>query len=308
MLSVSIDSLTRELDDVRAQKAVVQNALLRESVLQGENTDNKISDVTLNYKSWKRKEAPKDVYETTERELTLSRDRLLAEIARERRNRGMFSPEQQQHQQHQRDGDETTTAVALFMTAALVTTWKIKTALITTFQTSRMRRRTKVPAARFRCVAHAAESEHCVARQRGEGERANNAFSIAQIKIWAASHMRSTRVAYNNDNNKRILTGITTTTTIITLLPHIVYTYVLHYDVAKYSASFQVTDDAFLKSSSYYPRRTSWHKNTSVTLCILSLWPTLAPPWLLCYSSLVLRRPRVRKGDHFWLWQPDVFV
>jgi hypothetical protein len=48
------------------------------------------------------KKHQKDVYETTERELTLSRDRLLAEIARERRNRGMFSPEQQQPRQHQR--------------------------------------------------------------------------------------------------------------------------------------------------------------------------------------------------------------
>ena len=36
MLSGSIDSLTRELDDVRAQKAVVQNALLRESAFMQE--------------------------------------------------------------------------------------------------------------------------------------------------------------------------------------------------------------------------------------------------------------------------------
>jgi hypothetical protein len=107
MLSVSIDSLTRELDDVRAQKAVVQNALLRESAFMQEREyemNKKLSDVTLKLqKVENEKKHQKDVYETTERELTLSRDRLLAEIARERRNRGMFSPEQQQQQrQHQR--------------------------------------------------------------------------------------------------------------------------------------------------------------------------------------------------------------
>ena len=106
MLSVSIDSLTRELDDVRAQKAVVQNALLRESAFMQEREyemNKKLSDVTLKLqKVENEKKHQKDVYETTERELTLSRDRLLAEIARERRNRGMFSPEQEQHQQHQR--------------------------------------------------------------------------------------------------------------------------------------------------------------------------------------------------------------
>ena len=103
MLSVSIDSLTRELDDVRAQKAVVQNALLRESAFMQEREyemNKKLSDVTLKLqKVENEKKHQKDVYETTERELTLSRDRLLAEIARERRNRGMFSPEQQQHHQ-----------------------------------------------------------------------------------------------------------------------------------------------------------------------------------------------------------------
>ena len=106
MLSVSIDSLTRELDDVRAQKAVVQNALLRESAFMQEREyemNKKLSDVTLKLqKVENEKKHQKDVYETTERELTLSRDRLLAEIARERRNRGMFSPEQQQQRQHQR--------------------------------------------------------------------------------------------------------------------------------------------------------------------------------------------------------------
>ncbi len=95
MLSVSIDSLTRELDDVRAQKAVVQNALLRESAFMQEREyemNKKLSDVTLKLqKVENEKKHQKDVYETTERELTLSRDRLLAEIARERRNRGMFS-------------------------------------------------------------------------------------------------------------------------------------------------------------------------------------------------------------------------
>jgi hypothetical protein len=105
MLSVSIDSLTRELDDVRAQKAVVQNALLRESAFMQEREyemNKKLSDVTLKLqKVENEKKHQKDVYETTERELTLSRDRLLAEIARERRNRGMFSPEQQQQQQRQ---------------------------------------------------------------------------------------------------------------------------------------------------------------------------------------------------------------
>ncbi|CAL6376225.1 unnamed protein product [Bathycoccus prasinos] len=86
MLSVSIDSLTRELDDEREYEL-----------------NKKLSDVTLKLqKVENEKKHQKDVYETTERELTLSRDRLLAEIARERRNRGMFSPEQQQHQQHQR--------------------------------------------------------------------------------------------------------------------------------------------------------------------------------------------------------------
>ena len=106
MLSVSIDSLTREVDDVRAQKAVVQNALLRESAFMQEREyemNKKLSDVTLKLqKVENEKKHQKDVYETTERELTLSRDRLLAEIARERRNRGMFSPEQQQQRQHQR--------------------------------------------------------------------------------------------------------------------------------------------------------------------------------------------------------------
>ena len=103
MLSVSIDSLTRELDDVRAQKAVVQNALLRESAFMQEREyemNKKLSDATLKLqKIENEKKHQKYVYETTERELTLSRDRLLAEIARERRNRGMFSPEQQHQKQ-----------------------------------------------------------------------------------------------------------------------------------------------------------------------------------------------------------------
>ena len=75
MFSVSIDSLTRELDDVRAQKAVVQNALLRESAFMQEREyemNKKLSDVTLKLqKVENEKKHQKDVYETTERELSL---------------------------------------------------------------------------------------------------------------------------------------------------------------------------------------------------------------------------------------------
>ena len=79
MLSVSIDSLTRELDDVRAQKAVVQNALLRESAFMQEREyemNKKLSDATLKLqKIENEKKHQKYVYETTERELTRRRER-----------------------------------------------------------------------------------------------------------------------------------------------------------------------------------------------------------------------------------------
>jgi hypothetical protein len=115
MLSVNIDSLTRELDDVRAQKAVVQNALLRESAFMQEREyelNKKLSDANLKVQKVEaEKKHQKDVYEQTERELMLSRDRLLAEIARERRNRGMFSPELS-HQNRRRRATTTRNAAS----------------------------------------------------------------------------------------------------------------------------------------------------------------------------------------------------